>query len=126
MRRNRAVANGAMVIFDDLWREIVALVKEAKEKGLSVFTNGTPFERIVCTSLNPSTEGRRELRISLCREPERISVSGLAQSIEFLIEEDDNRVVCLKWKEKPISIEKAARLILEPFLFPELQPRGNG
>ena len=125
--RNKAVAEGAEVLFKDLWEEITAQAKEAQEKSVAVGTsNGSAHERIVwapnVASLAQPTN-RRELKISLSKEREQISVSGTEFSMILSIEVGEDGVVCLKHNGKPVLIQEAARLILDQFLFPELQPK---
>jgi hypothetical protein len=124
--RDRAVFDGADRLFDELWAEVEGRVKEANSKGLRVGTNGFAYERIVWASVIPPLEQpsakRRELRINLHRESEGISVSGSYQTWTLKIDVCEDGVVCLKHNDKAIVIQEAARLILDPFLFPELKP----
>jgi len=63
-----AVASGAEGIFEDLWNEIVAQIKEAESKGLQVGTRGEPDERIVWASNLRKSGNPRELKIRLHKE----------------------------------------------------------
>ena len=123
--RNNTVKNGAEGIFNDLWDGIVDLTKEATTKGLFVKTNGSPYERVVWASPCPNFQDKGELKITLHREREEISACGPDESIVLSIDMCDDGVVCLKYKGKRVRIEEASRLILEPFLFPELQPQSK-
>jgi len=126
--RNSAVANGAEGIFEELWKEIVSLSKEAAAKGLRVRTNGSAFDRIVGKSSYPillDPRNEKQLRISLDKQRELISACGPDQTIDLSIDLCDDGVVCLKYKDKRIRIEEAAKLILEPFFFSELQFKDN-
>jgi hypothetical protein len=129
--RNKAVAERAEVLFNDLWEEIAAQTKEAHEKFVAVGINGvgingSAHERIVwapnVSSLAQPTN-RRELKIHLSKEREQISVSGTEFSMNLSIDVGEDGVVCLKHNGKPVLIKEAARLILDQFLFPELQPK---
>lgn len=124
--RNKAVGEGAEVLFNDLWEEITAQTKEAQEKSVAVGTSGSAHERIVwapnVSSLAQPTN-RRELKISLRKEREQISVSGTEFSMILSIDVGEDGVVCLKHNGKPVLIQEAARLILDQFLFPELQTK---
>ena len=128
MERNRAVADSAEGLFNDLWKEISALTKEAHDKGLGIGTNGSEYERVVWASVIPrlgQSTDRRELRIDLHKDREKISVSGSSVPLGLSIDVCDDGVVCLKHNGKRILIQDAARLILDPFFFPELQPKDS-
>ena len=124
--RNRAVAEGAEVLFKALWEEISLQTKEAHEKSVPCGINGSGHERIVWTpnvsSLAQPTN-RRELKINLLKEREQISVSGTEFSLILSIDVGVDGVVCLKHNGKPVLMQEAARLILDQFLFPDLQPK---
>jgi len=125
--RNKALAEGAEVLFNNLWEEITAQAKEAQEKSVAVGTsNGSAHERIVwapnVSSLAQPTN-RRELKISLRKEREQIAVSGTEFSMILSIDVGEDGVVCLKHNGTPVLIQEAARLILDQFLFPELQTK---
>lgn len=118
-------------IYNDLWNEITGWLKEAKEKGIPVGTNGAPHRRIVWRSRE--TGGNRiELKINLEKEKGEISISGGGIS-KLLLSVCDDGVVCLKHDGAQISIHDAAIAILDRFLFPDLpstsrtptNPRGN-
>jgi hypothetical protein len=124
--RNKALAEGAEVLFNDLWEEIDTQTKEAREKSVAVGTNGSAHERIVwapnVASLAQPTN-RRELKINLRKEREQISVSGTEFSLNLSIDVGEDGVICLKHNGKRVQVQEAARLILDQFLFPELQPK---
>jgi hypothetical protein len=126
VERNKAVAEGAEVLFNDLWEEITAQAKEAHEKFVAVGIDGSAHEKIVwapnVSSLAQPTN-RRELKINLHKEREQISISGTEFSMILTIEVCEDGVVCLKYNGKPVLIQEAARLILDQFLFPELQAK---
>ena len=124
--RNKAVAEAAEVLFNDLWQEITAQAKEAQEKSVAVGTDGSAHERIVWAPNVASLAqpmNRRELKISLRKEIEQISVSGTEFSMNLSVAVGEDGVVCLKHNGEPVLIQEAARLILDQFLFPELQPK---
>jgi hypothetical protein len=122
--RNKAVKDGAESIFCDLWNEIADLTKQAQSKGLEVKTNGSSFERIVLTPpYHGYDKDQNKLIITLDKTKEKIAVSGPFQSLELAIDVREDGVVCLKYDGKKLLIDKAARMILDPFLFPDLQPK---
>ena len=124
--RNKAVAEAAEVLFNDLWQEITAQAKEAQEKSVAVGTDGSAHERIVWAPNVASLAqpmNRRELKISLRKEIEQISVSGTEFSMNLSVAVGEDGVVCLKHNGTPVLIQEAARLILDQFLFPEFQTK---
>ncbi|MGD0129169.1 MAG: hypothetical protein ABSF46_27910 [Terriglobia bacterium] len=124
--RNKAVAEAAEVLFNDLWQEITAQAKEAQEKSVAVGTDGSAHERIVWAPNVASLAqpmNRRELKISLRKEIEQISVSGTEFSMNLSVAVGEDGVVCLKHNGEPVLIQEAARLILDQFLFPEFQTK---
>ena len=124
--RNKAVAEAAEVLFNELWEEITAQAKEAQEKSVAVGTDGSGHEKIVwapnVSSLAQPTN-RRELKISLRKEVEQISVSGTEFSMNLSVAVGEDGVVCLKHNGTSVLIQEAARLILDQFLFPEFQTK---
>src|ERR1700680_3831543 len=115
-----AIGSYVEVIYNDLWNEILARIDDAKAAGFTLFTNGSPFERIV--RLSVMTGGNpKELKITLDRQKQRISVSGLpSHVIEFLpMDLREDGVVCLKHKDQEILNPDAAKLVPDPFFFPE-------
>jgi hypothetical protein len=89
----------------------------------AIETNGGSFARIVKACIPPNWKIPKELKIVLDMTREKISASHDDQIIEFSIDVCDDGVVCLKRDGKRVLIKEAAQLILDPFLFPELQPK---
>jgi len=126
------IADYAEKIFNDLWGEIKRSVEEAKTKQIPVYTNDAPYERAVFLSVTGLTRHAqvfgeqasqqqsppKRLDIKLAKDNSGITISGPPGKLSFDVCED--KVVCLKCGEKQISIHDAARAILDPFLFPEL------
>ena len=125
IERNNAIANNGESLFGELWGSIKACVAEGKAIGLAIETNGTSLERIVATCTPPDMHKRKELRIKLDKYGEKVTISEPDRQIEFLIDVCDDGVICLKLDGKQVSIHEAARLILDPFLFPDLQAIKN-
>jgi len=119
--RRNAVANNAENLFGELWIAIITCTTEAKASGLAVETNGTSLERVVAACTPPDPHKRKELRIKLDKYGEKVTVSESGRETEFLIDVCDDGVICLKLDGKQVTIQDAARLILDPFLFPDLQ-----
>ena len=126
--RSAVIDSSAEQIFNDLWDEINRWVAEAKQKNLPVFTNGTPYERIVSLSVPPpsgrSQSNPRQLTIRLAREKKAIVVGGISaggQSVQLTLDVCDDGVICIKHYGERVSVSEIAMQILDHFLFPELQ-----
>jgi hypothetical protein len=132
--RNSQIANCAEKIFNDLWKEVVARIAEAKSKGnyhaVKLITNGDPFERrisghciIVPQPVKPSASYSepKYVTIKLTADHLKIEVTGLHKTtIYLLLDICDDGVVLPKYEGECKTIQEAARLILRPVLFPEL------
>lgn len=110
-------------IYDALWQEIVRCVQEAKSKTkLRLITNGALFSRIVRKPLSVGIdESATSEEFILTMEGATVKASGDRVDIEFDLDVCPDGVVCLKRNGEPISVAEASRLILEPFLFPDLR-----
>ena len=111
---DRAIADCAEAIFNELWDEVKQFVHEANSKGFQLTTNGSPHQRVI--------QCRGEvLRITLNRDAEVISVEAPTFNFTLSFAVGNDGVVGLKCNEKRVSLFQAARLVLDPFLFPDLQ-----
>ena len=105
-------------VFAALWVAILALTKEATANGFPVHTNGSPHARAV--AYTPPGDFQRQLEISLHREEGEIIAQGPDGNIKLLLDVGTDGVVGLKTTGPWLSLEQAAREILDPFLFPDL------
>lgn len=112
----------ADAVYEALWKQIVEYVTEAKSKSISVFTNGSVHHRIVSLSwpIKPATKDPDHLHVTMTRTS--IHARGEKVDLEFRFGAYPDGVVGLTLDGEPISTEATARRILDPFLFPELQP----
>jgi hypothetical protein len=124
-RRNEVatlIVSGAEQVYDELWNEIAACVKYANEKlaPATMGTNGLPHNRVVWLS-----EARKHtvLRIELVTERSEIAVmvddSTFRLTLRIGVCSGD--IVCLKLDDRKVDYREAAQLILEPFMFPDVQ-----
>ena len=113
--RRNLILQHAERIYGLLWREMNRWIEEGQERGLKIETNGSPFDKCVIVPNSKS----RTLTLSLNKERHAISVSGLKAPLELLLNVCPDNTVCLKYEGAEIDIDKAAVLILDPFLFPE-------
>jgi hypothetical protein len=118
--RSQAINDNAERIFDVLWEEISVWVKVAERKPIAIFTNGSPRARVVGVSLFPGPEPR-SMTIGLCKENQSICVGGITPPVEFKFDLGPDNVVFLKHNGQKISIQDAAHLLLDMFLFPEFR-----
>jgi hypothetical protein len=133
--RNRIISDGAEEVFKRLWAEIKKWVDEAERSGENIKTNGSPHERVVTLSGEPFSgvpifpgafvERSSGQRLSVKFNPEKPSVTASTQgnNVEFKIDLDKDNVACLKFDGEIVEYLDAAILILDPFLFPDLQSR---
>ena len=135
-KRTELILSNAEEIFNNLWKEIKRSVDEAKSKQLPVSANGSPYERVILIpdpiqppraafgeEVSRSPVSKR-LRVKLEKDASEITVDGPPHKIA--IDVCDDNVVCLKINGKPTSLPDAARAILDPFLFPELNEPEQG
>jgi hypothetical protein len=132
--RNHQIANSGETIYNDLWREIVERIKEAKDKGLpyaaNLITNGDPDERrifnhriVIPQPIKPPvvSSSPKHIIIKLTADHLKIEISGLKNSaIYLLLDVGEDGVILPKFEGEFRTIQETARLILRPILFPEL------
>ncbi len=114
---SRLISEQAEDTFQNLWAEILVLVREAQSKGWQLDTNGSPLARTVSMVAHPRP--RNELRITLQKDKQQIAISGIKSPTKLSFAVCEDGVVCLKHDGREVSLRDAARLIIEPFLFPE-------
>jgi hypothetical protein len=126
--RAQLINTHAEGVYNDLWKEILERVTEAKNKGIQLYTNGTPFSRIVGLGdfRPPKEDSRRELVIGFRKDyPSGISVSNRAGTYALSVDVCDDNVVCLKLSGKPITMHDAGIYILRSFIFPDVVSKEN-
>jgi hypothetical protein len=106
------------IMYGNLWNEVIRCVTEAQSAGFRLFTNETTFERILRLTKLPSGN-LKELIITLNRQQRTILVVAPSRRVEFGMDLCPDGVVCLQHDGKEIMIPDAAKLILDPFFFPE-------
>jgi hypothetical protein len=123
--RKNLIFQEAEITFNQLWQEIFRCVKEAEQKGIKVYTNGSSLERVVSMPVQPrpgqTHTSPKTLRISLPQERTTINASGPGINVTLSFDICDGNVVCLKGDGKRIELADAARKILEPFFFPQVE-----
>ena len=107
-------------LYDELWKEITDRVMDARNGGMLVSTNGSSYERVVllggAVMLRPFSEAK-QLTITL-EDRRKIVVTWEDGTIEIPLRVRPDGVVCLTHQARELTIPEAAKLILEPFLFP--------
>lgn len=120
--RSQIITAHAEKVYNSLWDQVSEFAQEANTKGVKVYTNGTPFKRVV--GLGPfrphNPNSNLELIIELRKEPASIAVSGSHGMYSFIIDVCKDNVVCLKLSGKTVTIYDAAVHILRSFLFPDV------
>jgi hypothetical protein len=118
-RRESLKDSHAPKLYSALWDELMKIVAEAKEKGFVLNSHGSETARgidVGYANVNP-----RKMSFSLSQDKRTIEASGGAVSVRLTVSICDDGVVCLKHNGEAVSIEEAARRIMKPVLFPELQ-----
>jgi len=113
--RNQLLDEHAAEIYAAIWKEMMTFVEEAKSKGFTdLLPNGTAQNRRLILG-NPD----HNRTIMLTMTDKRVIRGG---SLSFELDICDGGIVCLKHDGEQVSERDAARLILDPFLFPEFSP----
>lgn len=123
-RRTVLIERAAPVVFDNLWDAIVPWVEEAKKRNMPVFTNGTPYERIVILStpirLGQTQSDPKHLTLSIAKDRSAIVVTGIgSEPTTLILDMCDDGVVCIKHKGEEVPIADIAISLLDQFFFPE-------
>lgn len=114
----------AEAVYNLLWEELQVSVKEAREEGFDLGTNGAPWERVIAWRGKPSDREpvvyQKELRIRLNKAAGSIVASGYRNgtAVDLKLVVGSDNVVGLSIQDGRVTMAQAARLILEPFLFP--------
>jgi hypothetical protein len=121
--KNASIREHAVTIYEALWNEILGHVNEAQQKGFPVSTNGEPRRRLVSLEKKQKHGDCWQFELILVDAKDRIHATG--DRVEVMLDLDvcEDGVVCLKLAGSMILIEDAAKRILDPFLFPQLQGR---
>ena len=124
--RSALIEEHATAVYESLWSEIKAKIEEAKTKGFSgLMTNGRPTARKiilpdVVPALGRTLSAPREIMVELRKSEQSVVTTG-AKQLSFVLDVCEDGVVCLKFGENSVTVERAAELIITPLLFPELQ-----
>jgi hypothetical protein len=128
--RQRKISDSAPVLYSQLVKELEELVAEAVLGGFAIFHQGEsgPNEIVIAMSVSvppgQSSSNPAELHVGMDKEQEYICASGPNVSVrltfDLIVDDSDDGEPTLLNDGGPITIADAARLILDPFLFPEL------
>jgi hypothetical protein len=118
--RTRLIVEHTPKIYQAVWEEIMAFVKDGQAAGMALSTGGSVNARVVRSSSPGHPERDREITVSLIDSKLSASPYGLGTAMAFEFDVCPDGVVCLKRDGARVSEREAARLILDPFLFPEL------
>jgi hypothetical protein len=127
-RKNlEAVAASADMIFGQLWGEIEAIIEGISNRGMQLETNGSPRNRVLIMGLPPhgsERDQRRRLNLALASAPGAVTITAKSDADEtiFNIEVGSDDIVCLKKQGHELTIQEAARAVMEPFLFSGKSP----
>jgi hypothetical protein len=114
-----AIEGAADSIFEQLWDDIAESARAADLHGMGIKTNGMPRHRtvIMAKPMIARMTADRKLAIDLADDRRRITTNSDAGNRDFTIEICPDGVVCLKLLSQRISIQDAAKEVMEDFLF---------
>jgi hypothetical protein len=118
MERTRLIVEHTPKIYQAVWDEILVFVKDGQAAGMALSTGGSVSARVVRISSPGEPNLDRELTVGLSGDKLTGYALGLMMCFDFDVCGDG--VVCLKHEGARVSEREAARLLLDPFLFPEL------
>ncbi len=123
-RRSALIEQAAGTILNNLWDAITPWVDEAKKRNMPVFTNGTPYERVVILSTpvlpGQSRSDPKRLTLSLAKDRSGIVVDGIGwEAVKLTFDVSDDGVVCIKQNGEEVSVSDLAISLLDQFFFPE-------
>jgi hypothetical protein len=116
--RTRLIVEHTPAVYQAVWDEILRFVKDGQAAGMVLSTGGSARARVVeCHTLgDPSAT--RQLTVS-ADDGQLVAGFGMGTVMIFRFDVCADGVVCLKHEGTRVSEREAARLILDPFLFPE-------
>jgi hypothetical protein len=123
--RHDEIQTYAPQVHQGLWEEVYAelncLVSKA-QRFRDCGTNGDPNDRILY-KVNPRGGHRIELHIKLSKARDEIVVHGEGVDVKFRIDKMKDGTVGLTYNGDEETYEEAAKRIMKPFLFPELNSK---
>jgi hypothetical protein len=123
--RFRKIDSFSHKIFDDLWGQIVKDINYMKGQAWmgvqQLLTEGYHPNREMVI-IKPTPKEMKQTHVSLNTDKRSVVVSGSSLRLEFPIRVCGDGSVCLKDEAgNKIEIQDAARRIVDPIAFPELQ-----
>ena len=126
--RHAMIRSEATKVYDALWDELVARITEARNTSyLPGFdTNGSLYDRRIVIPVFPPP-GRHSadpkyIEVTLTEDREGITAIGAGLNLLFALDLCPGDIVCIKYNGQKTNIEEAARLVLHPLFFPDLEP----
>lgn len=111
-------------VYGELWNEISNRVADARSGGMTVTINGSDYARAVLVGGDANIYRTRpyesrQLTITLDKADGKIvATDSGGESRELPLGVDKGNIVRPTYEGKPLTIPDAAKMILEPFLFP--------
>jgi hypothetical protein len=119
---NRLLDDHAVGIYTAVWNEMMTFVEEAKTKGFAnLLTNGSLQNRRLILAV-PGNDKTLSLTMT---DKRTIRANSPGKEVRFDLDICDGGIVCLKHADEQVSEQEAAKLILDPFLFPDLPPSAS-
>ena len=126
LRSQDAIDTEALTVYQALWEELMKVVREANEKGFTLEPGGSITERWIQNGYSTVDMDLPRVTLTLAKDKRSLTARAHGMSVTFAIGISEGEVVCLKQNGLPVSMEDAAHLIMEPFLFPELSKGRTG
>lgn len=105
----------------DLWAKMNAYITEATQKGFTLRTNGSLYDRVVEHEVPMGQRPLLNLALDVTRELISAKQQGRPHfEFIFVLDVCPDGVVCLKYSDEQIQTEDTAVRLLKQFLFPEL------
>jgi hypothetical protein len=119
---NGEIQKHAPIVHQSLWDEIYAelcVLVDKAERFRPCGTNGDSNDRILY-KVNPRGGYRIELHVKLSKGRDELLVNGDGVDVTFRIEKMKDGTFGLTYNGEEETYEEAAKRIMKPFLFPEL------
>jgi hypothetical protein len=120
--RERQIFTESPTIHGQLWNELTSQLQEAKKKqhfAKIMFMNGEVLLPVDPRAGQDYSEPRK-LKLQLSKDRSAIVAEVTGGNATFSVDAE-GQTVFLKFENKKVSIQQAAMLILDKFLFPELK-----
>jgi hypothetical protein len=125
--RNNDIKTHASAVHQGLWDEVCAALEclaDRSERFKDCGKNGNPDDRILYKPNRSGSSGERiELHVTLSKAKDSIHAHGENVDVTFRIDKWKDGTVGLIYNDVNERYTEAAKRIMEPFFFPELNSK---